>query len=98
MNIRRKADIETLLGKFDQSMPFDDRGKKHYFVFPDGKRGGDWTLMRYADGLFTVHGRGENYCDQGECIMSRTDLHSFLWNNRKAINESLKRQVMSSQV
>lgn len=90
MTIRKKNDIEKRLTAFENWTKFDENGKKHYFVFEDVERNGIWTLMKYRDGVFTLHGRGETYCDRGEKVLKGEDLTDFIWNNRKQINKSLK--------
>ncbi|QST02258.1 hypothetical protein IMZ31_22655 (plasmid) [Pontibacillus sp. ALD_SL1] len=89
MKIKSKKDIALLLEDFPRFTPFDERGKKHYLVFHDKKRGGTWTLMQYRDGVMTRHGKGEGYCDQGEERLYEEDQMKFLWENRKAVNAVL---------
>ena len=93
MTIRNKRDIEKRLNEFENWANYDANGKKHYFVFPDAKRNGFWTMMKYADGVFTLHGKGETYCDQGEKVLKKEELQTIVWNNRRFVNEALKKQV-----
>lgn len=89
MVFRKKSEIEEWLSSgFIQSAGYDQEGNKYYFVFPDMDRGGIWTLMKYSD-RFTLHGRGEDYCDQGEIVIEKKELVQFIWANRKAIHTVL---------
>lgn len=88
MIFKSKKDIENWLTIFKDYASFD--GDKHYFVFDDKDRGGVLTLMLYEDGRFTLHGRGEAYCDDAENEIDNDDLVSFLWKNRKSVHEILK--------
>lgn len=90
MNVKTKKDIQQKLNTFADWAEFDTVGKKHYFVFKDTKRNGLWTIMQYQDGLVTRHGRGEDYSDNGEEVLSEKQCVDFLWENRKYVNESLK--------
>lgn len=93
MTIRTKIDVKKRLDTFEEWASYDENGKKYYFVFPDAKRNGLWTIMKYADGVFTLHGRGETYCDQGEKVLKKEELQTIVWNNRKFVNEVFKKQV-----
>lgn len=88
MIFRNKKDIENWLSDFKEYALFD--GHKHYLVFSDRERGGIWTLMMYNEGQFTLHGRGEDYCDEEEVTLYRKELITFLWKNRKSVHEILK--------
>jgi hypothetical protein len=91
MQIRKKMDIDLVLDNFSSIAHWDNLDKKHYFVFADRKRGGQWTLMNYANDRFSVHGIGENYLDENESFFyERSSIVSFLWDNRSAFNAALK--------
>ena len=62
--IRRKRDIEALLSNFEAVALYDGNGRKHYIVFSDFHRDGKCTVMKYNDGSFSIHGKGESYCDE----------------------------------
>lgn len=86
--IRSKKDVKQFLESFEETAAWDGEVGKRYFVFEDRERGGIWTLMRYADGTFTVHGKGESYCDEGEAALSAEEAVGFLWKHRSAINRA----------
>ncbi len=98
MTIKTKRDIEELWSSFCDFAQYDEKGAKHYLVFSDKERSGDWTLMVYRDGLITAHGRGIDYCDEGERVLKREEASKFVWKNRKAINAVIreKRKVTTS--
>lgn len=84
MKLKSKKDIELWLDRFTL---YPDDGQKHYFVFPDYHRGGTWTLMLYPHGVYTLHGKGKDYCDPSETQISTSELISFIWKHRKAIHQ-----------
>ncbi len=88
--IRRKRDAESFLANFEEVADYDHSGNKHYIVFSDLHRNGQCTVMKYSDASFSVHGKGESYCDETEVFLSREELTSFLWNHRKALNLVLR--------
>ncbi|MBD0378806.1 hypothetical protein [Paenibacillus sedimenti] len=91
MQIKKKNDIDIILDNFSSIAEWDHTGKKLYLVFPDRKRGGQWTLMRYDDNRYSVHGLGQEYLDEAELFFDERDsIISFLWDNRAAFNASLK--------
>ena len=86
-----KKDIVRFLKNFKKVSSYDEQGQKEYFVFADGQRKGRWTLMFYRDqNKWTIHGIGENYCDEGETTMERTELIDFIYRNRKSVNNSIR--------
>ncbi|WP_043931827.1 hypothetical protein [Bacillus sp. EB01] len=88
-----KRDIENFLNGFSGVADYDFVGKKYYLVFEDSIRKGSWTLMHYeAGGKWTIHGKGENYCDEGEKELVKEDLINFIYKNRKYINRVLKKK------
>ncbi|MGG3801814.1 hypothetical protein [Metabacillus fastidiosus] len=91
MKIRNKKDIATLLNKFEEISQYDKQGEKHYIFFTDKERGGICTIMRYQDGSFTTHSRGNTYCDNEEKLMRTNELFSFIWRHRKAFSETVNR-------
>lgn len=90
MNIRTKNDVSNFIKDFQELMEFDEKGRKFYFVFDDHERNGIWTLMEYPDETFTLHGKGEDYLDEGETVISEEELRDFLWVRRKYVNNELK--------
>lgn len=93
MQIKKKIDIDLVLENFDSISHWDDKGNKHYLVFEDRNRGGQWTLMKYKIGdQFSVHGLGEDYNDEEEMFFDcRDSVASFLWENRSAYNVAIKK-------
>ncbi|SEB42609.1 hypothetical protein [Paenibacillus sp. GP183] len=98
MQIKKKVDIEDLLENFSSNADWDASGEKHYIVFTDHKRNGQWTLMNYPDNRFSIHSRGENYSDEDETFFDdRDQLVSFIWDNRSAFNAALKTKTLAGQ-
>ncbi|HZG75630.1 MAG TPA: hypothetical protein VEZ72_07200 [Paenibacillus sp.] len=87
--IRSKLDAESFVETFEGRAAWDEAGGKRYFVFADRERGGVWTLMRYADGAWTIHGRGESYCDEGETPLAAEEVAAFVWKHRAAVNRAI---------
>lgn len=91
MQIKKKIDIEEILDNFTSFAQWDAFGDKYYFIFPDSKRGGKWTLMNYGNVRFSVHGAGEDYMDTEESFFGdRNSIVSFLWEHRSAFNAAIK--------
>jgi hypothetical protein len=94
MQIKKKIDIERILDNFSSNAQWDASGEKHYIVFADHKRNGQWTLMNYPDNRFSVHGLGEDYSDENESFFDeRSQIVSFIWGNRSAFNAILKQNL-----
>jgi len=93
MIIRKKEDIRKWITDFTSYASYDMNGQKHYYTLDDRKRNGIWTLMRYSDGVFTIHGKGEGYCDEGEVYKNKDEIVQFLWDNRGALNASLQKKI-----
>ncbi|WP_409294306.1 hypothetical protein V1498_13910 [Peribacillus sp. SCS-26] len=90
-SIVSKKDIDIFLNQFKEITDFDEEGRKHYLVFQDIQRNGDWTLMHYeAEGKWTLHGKGPGYCDPEETELSKEELTGFVYKNRKYINREIK--------
>ncbi|ULT59267.1 hypothetical protein L1999_12370 [Neobacillus drentensis] len=86
-----KKDIAYFLNNFLDLAEFDQQGNKHYFIFQDHTRNGDWTLMFYPDEeKWTIHGKGLDYCDESEKELTETELTSFLYKSRKYVNNELR--------
>ncbi|MFD2611693.1 hypothetical protein [Paenibacillus gansuensis] len=97
MLIKKKADIDLVLETFPEVAHWDQEGRKHYFVFEDRKRGGQWTLMQYEKDLFSIHGIGLDYADEQEQFFDQPqNIVSFLWENRSAFNAAVKPMVTLS--
>ncbi|KEF39109.1 hypothetical protein M670_01498 [Schinkia azotoformans MEV2011] len=97
MIIRKKLDAMQFLEKFTDIASYDYENEKHYFVFKDKERGGQYTLMK-KDERWSIHGKGENYCDDGETMMDDIDgLLVFIWKHRSKINHALK-EILNSSV
>ncbi|MFD0673091.1 hypothetical protein [Cohnella sp. GCM10027633] len=94
MQIKKKTDIASVLDSFETIAAWDESGGKHYLVFEDRKRGGQWTLMKYGDrDLYSVHGLGADYHDAEETFFGeQADVVAFLWDNRSVYNAAAKRQ------
>ncbi|MDP4550569.1 hypothetical protein Q9251_06710 [Alkalihalobacillus macyae] len=90
MIIKRKRDAEELLSNFEIVAHYDKEGNKHYIVFEDFVRNGQCTMMKYDDTSFSIHGKGESYCDENEQFISKDELASYLWKHRKAVNQLLR--------
>ncbi|MED1201680.1 hypothetical protein [Heyndrickxia acidicola] len=94
-----KKDIEYFLNNFLDIATYDKQGNKHYFVFQDYIRAGNWTLMHYVTkAKWTIHGKGSAYCDDNEVELKGQELIRFLYKNRKYINNELrtKKDVIKS--
>lgn len=90
MMIKRKIDVLQLLEEFQAFANLDGVNQKLYFVFEDKERGGQYTLMK-KDDQWSIHGKGEDYCEIGETMMTDIDeLVDFLWKHRAKLNQSLK--------
>lgn len=90
-------DAMQLLEEFTNIASYDYENAKHYFVFKDKERGGQYTLMK-KDEKWSIHGKGENYCDDGETMMEHLDsLLDFIWKHRSKINQVLK-EIHDSKV
>lgn len=90
MIIKRKLNALQLLEEFESIADFDYDNGKYYFVFEDKDRDGNYTLMK-KDDKWSIHGKGKNYCDIDETVMSDLDeLVDFIWKHRSKINQSLK--------
>lgn len=87
--IRSKKDAESFLVAFEQAASWDESGRKRYLVLEDRERGGIWTLMSYPDGSWTLHGKGEHYCDEGETTLTVEEACAFVWKQRAAINRAV---------
>lgn len=70
---------------------YDPVGDKYYFIFDDVKRGGKYTLMRYSEGIFTIHGQGDSYCDETEKQLSFDEVCTLIWKNRKYVHKEMVR-------
>jgi len=95
MVIRKSTDIQLFLTDFKRFASYDPTNEKYYFVFHDKRRGGQLTLM-YKAGDYTFHGLGEGYCDLQETILSSEECQKFIWFHRKAINQSIKENLVIS--
>lgn len=98
MLIKKKSDIARVLDHFGSIADWDAEGSKHYLVFEDRRRGGQWTFMKYAvGGRFSVHGRGEGYHDREETFFEeRAAAEAFLWENRAACNAAIRKRSAGS--
>jgi hypothetical protein len=97
MQIKKKIDVQTLLNNFSSIAQWDSQGNKHYLVFEDRTRGGQWTLMSYQNNnQFSVHGQGVSYNDEDELFFEDHEaLVSFLWDNRAAYNAVVKKIILA---
>ncbi|MFB4165170.1 hypothetical protein ACE1TI_15440 [Alteribacillus sp. JSM 102045] len=92
--IKRKTDVEEMMNSFISFADYDENGQKYYFVFQDKKRGGQWTLMKTKN-KWSIHGKGENYCDPQEIFLTTEKVIRFAWENRAAINN--RRRTLYNQ-
>ncbi|KIL44093.1 hypothetical protein [Jeotgalibacillus campisalis] len=89
--LRSKKDAENFVDQAKDLFKYDEAGKKFYFVFEDHSRDGNWTIMFYPkEERWTSHSFGENYCDEGETELTREEMNSFIFKNRKYVNRALK--------
>lgn len=91
--LRSKKDIEQFLMDFPQIAFYDEPGNKHYFIFEDRQRNGQWTLMFSEHTKWTIHGKGETYCDPSEQLLEPTEIVQFVWKNRGAVNKALRQKA-----
>ncbi|OLO40628.1 hypothetical protein BTR23_06495 [Alkalihalophilus pseudofirmus] len=89
MSIRSKLHIEQLLQSFSKWSEYDAVHLKYYFIFDDKERGGIITLMN-KDGRWSIHGKGESYCDHEETLLQIDDVKKLIWNHRAAVNRAIK--------
>ncbi|MFV8827335.1 hypothetical protein [Alkalihalobacterium sp. APHAB7] len=97
MSIRNKMHIERLLKSFCDWSEYDTIQLKHYFVFDDKVRGGMITLMK-SEGCWSIHGKGEKYCDLSETILDEDDVKKLLWKHRAAVNRAIKELQENKQL
>lgn len=87
--IRKKDHMKQFLESFVAIAEFDAAKEKHYFVFDDKDRGGHITLMN-TKGIWSIHGKGDTYCDDDETYLEREIVFGVVWKHRAAINRALK--------
>lgn len=99
MQIKKKSDIAFILDGFEAIANWDPAGNKHYLVFEDRERGGQWTLMKYGAGdRYSVHGLGSDYHDEAETFFETpADVVAFLWDNRAVYNAAVRKVVVQSE-
>lgn len=93
VKITSKQDVHQWIEQFSAFSSVDAIGKKRYFVFDDKVRGGRLTLMRYLDEQWTLHGVGDDYCEQAETPMTIEHVCDLVWKHRSAINRAMKSLV-----
>lgn len=81
--------MKEFIESFIRIAEFDLAKEKHYFVFDDKDRGGHLTLMN-TKGMWSIHGKGEAYCDIDETFLEIENVYSLVWKHRAAINRVLK--------
>lgn len=92
MQIKKKSDISLILENFERFANRDAAGNKSYIVFEDRVRGGQWTLMKYDDGRYSIHGLGADYHDDKEQFFEdSTGVIAFLWDNRAVYNAAARK-------
>ena len=98
MQIKKKSDISLILENFGTLASWDAAGGKHYFVFEDRNRGGQWTLMKYGDGeRYSLHGLGTDYHDEEEQFFEDpAGIVAFLWDNRSVYNAAVKKLMQEA--
>ena len=87
--IRKKDHMKRFLESFVAIAEFDALKEKHYFVFDDKDRGGHMTLMN-TKGNWSIHGKGDTYCDPDESFLEEDHVLPIVWKHRAAINRALK--------
>lgn len=95
MIIRSSNDIEVFLTDFTRFATYDSSKNIYYFVFQDKERGGQLTIMQ-SENEWSFHGLGEGYCDPEETKLTVEESHKFIWLHRKAINKSIKENLITS--
>ena len=86
-----KKDVYRFLKDFKNFSSFDSEGQKEYLIIEDRARDGQWTLMYYPlDNKWTIHGKGKDYCDEGETALAKNEVETFIYKNRKAVNNILR--------
>ena len=86
-----KKDVYKFLNNFKNFSSYDSTGQKEYLVIEDKVRHGHWTLMYYPlDNTWTIHGKGKDYCDEGETALTKNEVEMFIYKNRKAVNNILR--------
>ncbi|MCM3790043.1 hypothetical protein M3221_16775 [Domibacillus indicus] len=94
--LKSKKDIEQLSMGFPQIAFYDEQGNKHYLVFEDKQRNGQWTLMfNQHTKAWTIHGKGETYCDPDEQLLEPAEMVRFIWKNRGSVNKALRQKAES---
>lgn len=98
MQIKKKNDVSMILDNFEKFANWDAAGRKHYLVFEDRSRGGQWTLMKYSDGeRYSIHGLGADYHDEEERFFEeQAGVVAFLWDNRAGYNAAVRRIVQEA--
>ncbi|MCI2255595.1 hypothetical protein L2D08_14575 [Domibacillus sp. PGB-M46] len=95
--LKSKKDIEQFSFDFPEISFYDEYGNKYYFVFEDKQRNGQWTLMFSEETkAWTIHGKGETYCDPDEQMLEPTEIVQFVWKNRGSVNKALREKVTSN--
>lgn len=95
--LKSKKDIEQFSNDFPNIALYDEQKNKHYFIFEDRERNGQWTLMLNEDKTtWTIHGKGETYCDPDEMPLDSKEMVQFIWKNRGSVNKVLRQQAKSS--
>ncbi len=46
--------------------------------------------MHYPDGSWSIHGKGEQYCDPEETFLTEEEMLSFIWKQRSSVNQVVK--------
>ena len=86
-----KKDVYRFLEDFKNFSSYDSEGQKEYLIIEDKVRDGQWTLMHYPlDNKWTIHGKGKDYCDEGETALAKNEVEMFIYKNRKAVNTILR--------
>ncbi len=89
--ISKKVHVDEFISNFEKMASYDFEKEKHYFVFYDKERGGQLTLMKSKDNCWTIHGKGEKYCDLCETVLEKSEVQLLIWKNRAAINQQCKK-------
>lgn len=97
VKITNKQDAERIIDHFPSLAQWDECGQKWFIacerVVYEGKDGCTLTIMRYPDGCFTAHCRGDDFCQPCETVLSRQEAIDIVWKYRAACGQACKSLV-----
>lgn len=89
VKIKNKKDAEQWVEAFESNSSVDLEKNKRYYIIEDKQRNGTWTIMKYPQQTWSVHGIGEDYCDAEEMMLNEDQIIHFVWKNRAAVNKTI---------